>query len=459
MVYNSYFANVITRLGFLMATFIALAWLLVNTSRFFTIFFLSLIAIAQIISLIKFLNKTNRDLARFLLLLTEEDTSVIAWKDRVEKTFRGLHHSFKQVNEEIGRIRMEKEKGIILLQRVIDHMNTGVFVADETGLVRLVNEEALKMIGLKDFATLEDLDHAQKGLASEFSRLRHQSGNILQIQSAGQDKIPVMVKVSAFRLDKKDLRIFSIQNLKNELEANEIESWQKLTRVLAHEISNSVTPIATLGTGIHRKLVQATMEEDGGLQISAKAASDLLQSSELITQRGNALIEFVDHYKRFTRLPDPVMTQVDIRVIFKNIAAYFKEELMQSAITLQTEVSEELPEMEFDQNLMEQALINLVRNAIFVLSGQSSGIIRLRASRRGKHEMVLEVSDNGPGIPPEIQSQVFVPFFTTKQKGTGIGLSIVRKILNMHGGSIRFQTGEGEGTTFILRLPMQDRIE
>jgi nitrogen fixation/metabolism regulation signal transduction histidine kinase len=459
MVYNSYFANVISRLGFLLATFVALAWLLVNTSRFFTIFFLSLIAIAQIISLIRFLNKTNRDLARFLLLLTEEDTSVLAWKDRVEKTFRGLHHSFKRVNEEIGRIRLEKEKGTILLQQVIDHMNTGIFVADEAGAVRLVNEEALKMIDLKEFASLEDLDQVQKGLASEFSRLRYESGNILQIKSAGQDQVPVLVKVSTFRLDEQDLRIFSIQNLKSELEANEIESWQKLTRVLAHEISNSVTPIATLGTGIHRKLVQATMEEDGGMLISAKAATDLLQSSELITQRGNALIEFVDHYKRFTRLPDPVMVEVDIRGIFENIAAYFKEELTQSAITLQIEVSEELSKIALDQNLMEQAIINLVRNAIFALSGHSNGLIGLRARPHRKDEVLLEVSDNGPGIPPEIHSQVFVPFFTTKQKGTGIGLSIVRKVLNMHEGSIRFQTTEGEGTTFIIRLPRMGRIE
>jgi signal transduction histidine kinase len=102
-------------------------------------------------------------------------------------------------------------------------------------------------------------------------------------------------------------------------------------------------------------------------------------------------------------------------------------------------------------------LINLVRNAIFVLSGQSNGLIVLSAKWNGKNELVLEVSDNGPGIPPEIQPQVFVPFFTTKQKGTGIGLSIVRKILNMHGGSIRFQTGEGEGTTFIARLPQKER--
>jgi len=453
MAYNSYFANVVTRLVFLLASFIGLAYLLVNTDRFFSLIFLFILAIIQIISLIFFLNKTNRNLARFLLLLTEEDTSVIAWKDRVEKTFQGLHHSFKQVNEEINRNRLEKEKGTILLQNVIDHIRTGIFVLDEHGMIELINEEGLRIFDIVRFESLEDLDRIQDGLADEFSNLRYDSGNILNLRLGGDEQMPAMVRVSAFKLGEKKLKLYSIQGIKDELEANEIESWQKLTRVLAHEISNSVTPISTLGAGIHRKLTQATLEKDGGLHIPGNAASDLLQSSELITQRGNALVEFVDHYKSFTRLPDPVIVQVDIRTIFENISRYFSEELKQSGISLNIEISEELKGIHADPNLMEQAMINLVRNAIFALSGQTDGFISLHGKRKGKDEVILEISDNGPGISPEIHSQVFIPFFTTKQKGTGIGLSIVKKILNMHGGSIRFQTQEGRGTTFIISLP------
>lgn len=453
MAYNSYYANIVTRLIFLFASFIGLAYLLVNTNRFFSLVFLLALAIIQIISLISFLNRTNRNLARFLLLLTEEDTSVIAWKDRVEKTFQGLHHSFKKVNEEIIRNRLEKEKGSILMQNVIDHIQTGIFVVDDQGAVRLVNEEALKIFEISSLEKLEDLDLFQEGLASEFSKLRYDSGNILHLRADAVDQIPLMVRVSAFRLGEEKLKLYSIQGIKNELEANEIESWQKLTRVLAHEISNSVTPISTLGAGIHRKLSQVSLEKDGGMNIPGNAASDLLQSAELITQRGNALIEFVDHYKSFSRLPDPSMVRTEIRTIYENISRYFNEELRQSGISLNIEVSEQLKVIHLDPNLMEQALINLVKNSIYALSGQSGGVITLSAKRLDKDEVILEITDNGPGIPLEFHSQVFIPFFTTKQKGTGIGLSIVKKILNMHGGSIHFQTQEGRGCTFIIQLP------
>ena len=453
MAYNSYIANVVTRLVFLLGSFIGLAYLLVNTSRFFTIMFLTVLAIIQTINLIYFLNSTNRNLARFLLLLTEEDTSVIAWKDRVEKTFQGLHHSFKKVNEEIIRNRLEKEKGTVLLQNVIDHIHTGIFVIDEDGVIQLVNNEALRIFDIIRFERLENLNQIQDGLADAFTKLRFDSGNILHLKVGGEDQMPAMVRVSAFKLGEKRLKLYSIQGIKNELEANEIESWQKLTRVLAHEISNSVTPISTLGAGIHRKLTQVTLEKDGGMHIPGNAASDLLQSSELITQRGNALVEFVDHYKSFTRLPDPVMVQTEIPQLFENITRYFSDELQKSAITMTIEVSDELKGIHADPNLMEQAMINLVRNAIFALSGQANGLITLKGKQDGKNEVILEISDNGPGISPEIHSQIFIPFFTTKQKGTGIGLSIVKKILNMHGGSIHFRTREESGTSFIMKLP------
>ena len=187
--------------------------------------------------------------------------------------------------------------------------------------------------------------------------------------------------------------------------------------------------------------------------IPGNVTADLLQSSELITQRGNALIEFVEHYKSFARLPDPVLSPADVRNIVENISAYFEKELKQSGIALKLEVHQDPAGLHLDQNLMEQALINLVRNAIYALKDQADGVITLKAREQGENEVILEISDNGPGIPSEIYSQLFIPFFTTKPKGTGIGLSIVKKIINMHGGTIGVQSNAERGCTFIIRLP------
>lgn len=453
MVYNSFQTSILTRIFLLVANITALAYLYVRQERFFTLIFLALLVIIQIVLLFVYLNRTNRNLARFLLLLTHEDTSVIQWKDKVEKTFHGLHHSFKQVNDEINRIRLEKEKGTILMQKVIDHMGAGIFAIEEEGRVELINKEALDIFNVSRLETLDDLDRVQDGLATELSNLRYDSGNVIYLGQEDGATLPILVRVSVFTLEEKRLRLFSLQSIKTELEAKEIESWQQMTRVLAHEISNSVTPISTLVDGIHRKLTQAEEQKDGGILIAGKAAPDLLRSSELIVQRGNALVEFVEHYKSFTTLADPVMVQVDIAHLFENIARYFSNEIKQNKITLSIDVSEEAREIQADPNLLEQALINLVRNAISALSYQADGSIELRSRQEDRKAVILEISDNGTGIPPEIQSQIFIPFFTTKQKGTGIGLSIVRKILNMHGGNIHVRTREGSGSTFIIRLP------
>lgn len=453
MVYNSFQTSILTRIFLLVANITALAYLYVRQERFFTLIFLALLVIIQIVLLFVYLNRTNRNLARFLLLLTHEDTSVIQWKDKVEKTFHGLHHSFKQVNDEINRIRLEKEKGTILMQKVIDHMGAGIFAIEEEGRVELINKEALDIFNVSRLETLDDLDRVQDGLATELSNLRYDSGNVIYLGQEDGATLPILVRVSVFTLEEKRLRLFSLQSIKTELEAKEIESWQQMTRVLAHEISNSVTPISTLVDGIHRKLTQAEEQKDGGILIAGKAAPDLLRSSELIVQRGNALVEFVEHYKSFTTLADPVMVQVDIAHLFENIARYFSNEIKQNKITLSIDVSEEAREIQADPNLLEQALINLVRNAISALSYQADGSIELRSRQEDRKAVILEISDNGTGIPPEIQSQIFIPFFTTKQKGTGIGLSIVRKILNMHGGNIHVRTREGSGSKFIIRLP------
>ena len=188
------------------------------------------------------------------------------------------------------------------------------------------------------------------------------------------------------------------------------------------------------------------------MKLKKEAAKDLIQSAEIIEIRGNALIEFIEHYKSFTRLPEPVIEKVNLSRFFDNITRFFKEELEQHNIKMKIDITEQPLYINVDSNLLDQALINLLRNSIYVLADNSGGVISLKANQLSEDEITLEIADNGPGISPEIQSQVFIPFFTTRPKGTGIGLSIVKKIVHMHGGTIHFRTEPGMGTTFIIKL-------
>jgi len=453
MVYNSFQTSILTRITLLVVNITALSYLYVRQERFFTLIFLALLAIIQVVLLFVYLNKTNRNLARFLLLLTYEDTSVVHWKNKVEKTFHGLHHSFKKVNDEINRIRLEKEKGSILLKGIIQHMETGIMVVDESGSVEVANDAALLALGASQLEFLSDLDRNQAGFSRKLSKLGYDSGNVIHYYRDGLEESQLLVRVSLLKLEDRTLRIYSLQDIRNQLEANEIESWQKMTRVLSHEISNSVTPISTLGDGIQMKLKQGRKDEKGRLIIEKDAAMDLLQSSGLIQERSDALVEFMEHYKNFSRLPNPIPGKIVVAEFLEGIELLFSEDFNNQGIRFSFELQDPSMVIHADKNLLEQAFINLVRNSIDALKAIPGGIIQIKASMLEKLHLKLEISDNGPGISPEHESQVFIPFFTTKQKGTGIGLSIVRKIINMHGGTIQVDSGEDRGSTFVIRLP------
>ena len=453
MVYNSFQSNILTRIVLLVVNLTALSFLYVRQERFFTLMFLALLAILQIILLFSYLNKTNRNLARFLLLLTYEDTSVIEWKDRVEKTFRGLHHSFRKVNEEINRIRLEKEEGSILLKGIIQHLDAGIMALDEKGFVEVINDQAKHILGVTGLENITELDLIQEGASQVLSKLKYDSGNVIPYLIPGVEERHLLVRVSMLKLEDRTLKIYSLQDIKSQLEANEIDSWQKMTRVLSHEISNSVTPISTLGEGIHMKLKKGKKEAGGRLLIEESESDDLLKSSELIQQRCNGLVEFMEHYKSFSRIPEPILGEVVIADFFDGLIRLVSGEVAKQGIVIESEVHEPGLRVRVDHKLFEQAFINLIRNASEALAGQEDGLIRLSAHREKEHLAALRVSDNGPGIPEDLRSQIFIPFFTTKKGGSGIGMSIVRKIVIACGGSIDLDHKQKPGTTFVIKLP------
>jgi len=453
MVYNSFQTNILVRMGLLVANLMAFSYLVIRQERFFTLLFLAFAALLQIILLFVYLNRTNRNLARFLLLLTHEDTSVIQWKDRVEKSFRGLHHSFRKVNEEINRIRLDREKGSILLDGIIQHVEAGIIVADEEGRVEVVNDAALLSLGVNRLAHLSELNRLHDDLAGHMSAMKYESGNVLAYQRGGQEASYLLVRVSMLRLEDQKFRIFSLQDIGSQLEAKEIESWQKMTRVLSHEISNSVTPISTLGDGILMKLKQLKRDGEGYLVVEKETAQDLLHSAELIRQRSDALVEFMDHYKQFSKLPDPVPGKISVHDFLEGLELLFREDFKKAGIRMEIIVPDSSLAIQGDPKLLEQAFINLIKNSMEALSDSVDGRIRLSAEKMSNRRVRLELKDNGPGIPKDVLPQVFTPFFTTRRGGTGIGMTLVRKIVIMNGGSVEIDSEQGAGTVVTIRMP------
>ncbi len=455
MVFNSFYVNVLFRILVLSATNMGFFYVMIKTDRFFTSLLLGILILLEIIWLIAYVNSTNRNLARFLLTLGVEDSSVISVRDKVEKTFQGLSHSFSRLNQEISRIRLEKEYTSILFTNVIDQLGSGILAWDNQYRIEVLNRAGMDLLDIPSLNSFNELDRFHPELRKTLLKLQAGEKILYTIRYSDKNPASFLIRFSKFLLGNKELSLVSFQNILSELEEKEMESWEKLIRVLTHEVSNSVTPIVTLGVNIRQRLSDKKDQRDDKIILSTDVSQDIIRSAELIEQRGNGLIDFVQQYKSFVRLPRPEFSSARLLDLMEDVCSLYHPLMKESAIDLSCRTDPELVLKRIDRKMMEQVLINLIRNAIDAISGKTDGKIFLEARQDSQDKAIITVSDNGKGICEEDLDQVFVPFFTTKEKGSGIGLSLSRRMIHLHGGTISVQSGEGKGCRVVISLPNQ----
>ena len=252
------------------------------------------------------------------------------------------------------------------------------------------------------------------------------------------------VSATVFRLHEQEYTLVSLQNIHSELEEQELEAWQRLIRLLTHEIMNSITPITSLAATADGLLRQVPLSSDG--------LADAQEAVETIHRRSAGLLHFVEDYRQPTRLPTPHFQILSVREVGGRIEQLMRPQLAQAGIAFHLEIVPESLELTADPEQLEQVLINLLTNALQALQGQQEGRIALRARMDGRGRVVVEVADNGPGIVPEALEKIFIPFFTTKPTGSGIGLSLCQQIMRLHRGTISACSRPGEETVFVLRF-------
>jgi len=239
--------------------------------------------------------------------------------------------------------------------------------------------------------------------------------------------------------------IFTLHDIRSQMEEQEINAWKKLIRVITHEIMNSITPITTLTLAIRKKLT-GTKRGKGKTEIRNDDIDVALSSTEIIEERSKGLIHFIDNYRKITKLPPLQLTGCDIPELFERIRMLFHQELQKNNIELMTEVHQ-TKSFKGDPQLVEQVLINLVKNSIEAFEAQPHPRIILKSLYDKDQRTVIAVMDNGAGIPQENMEEIFVPFFTTKEQGSGIGLNVCRQIMQLHKGEIFVNSGVGKGTS------------
>ncbi|MFD2200841.1 sensor histidine kinase [Shivajiella indica] len=410
----------------------------------------SVIMIILIINLVSYATTTNRKITRFLESIRYSDFSSSFTKDStLGKSFREMNMSFNEVIEAFKKTRAEKEEQMLFLQIMIQHINTGIISFDSKGKIGVINGAAKQLLQIPQFKDIHDLGKLSVDLLK----------NVLQLKPGGSFSIKINsdlhlnVQSASFKMEGQSWTLISFQNIKSELQKNELQAWQNLTKVLRHEIMNSMTPIASLASSLGVILEEDIIEEDNGtLVIDQESYLDLSEGLETISKRSAGLVDFVNAYRDYTNIPQPDLKVFAVKPLFENIRVLLKEDLGKANINLVCELHPLDLEILADQDLIQMILINLVKNAKEAMDKATNRNIILKGGMDSHSHPFIQVIDHGEGIVPEALERIFVPFFTTKKSGSGIGLAISRQIMNLHKGSLEVESAPGKQTVFTLEF-------
>lgn len=436
------------RVGLLISTVMLLAWMVLYTAWYMSMALVTLAVAAETIFLIQFATRWSRDVTRFLEAVSYEDGSARFSALLNDRVFYGLGAAMSKVTDRLRRGRAEREEQAQYLQALVNHVPVALLAIEYSGAVQLLNFAARRLFE-SACPTRADFARHGEGFAAGIEQLRPGDGAVLRMErSTG----PLQLKATATDLvvAGKRRRLISLQNIETELSAQELAAWQTVIRVMAHEVMNSLTPVTSLAATAKGLIVQA----EGAIKDDAAQAAlaDAAEALETLGRRSEGLLHFVQNHRRITKRMVAKIERLRIERVFARLSRLLAADLGARAIALTLSVEPANLEVEADAELIDQALINLMRNAIEALRDNPDSKVTLSAFRDRDGHMVMAVADNGPGIAPDQREKVFVPFFTTKRQGSGVGLTLTRQIAMLHGGTVAISETEGGGATVSLRF-------
>lgn len=431
-------------LGLTMAAFV---YSLEREQMLITSILLGGVIIAELSELFRFISRTNRKLTRFLESVKYSDfVSGFSADNKLGQSFKDLNFAFNEVLEAFRKARSEKEEHLQYLNTIVEHVSTGLMSFDEEGHVGLMNATAKKFLKVDRLRNIEELIEKQSRLYKVLFDLP--PGKSTLFRSEGD--VQLAVHATELILRAKKIKLVALQNIQPELQKKELEAWQNLTRVLRHEIMNSITPIASLTSTMKDILIEDLQERDGRYELDEETVEDLQDGLGTIEGRSQGLIRFIDAYRDYTSIPLPKIKPVRIASLLDHVSQLMKIELRRARIEYACEVCDEELEINIDEELIEQVLINLLKNAIEAVEGVEKPQIQIKATIDENNVLKVTVTDNGPGIIMEAMDQIFIPFYSTKKRGSGIGLSLSRQIMQLHNGSLTVESELNKFTTFTL---------
>jgi len=406
------------------------------------------IIIYQVVEFYRFQRKAHDELNQFVESAHYRDFSRYFDVKHAPIEIQPLRQGFNDINTTFKAISKEKETQYQYLQKILELVDTGILsYKDDDGEIVWMNESLKRMLQLPYLKTIHSLAKRDEDLYKEILSLKPGEGRIATAHPE-RTSFKILLSATAFQTDGNIYKLIAFQNVNEALDETESKAWQKLLSVLTHEIMNSVAPISSLADTLkHRlQLSVSLLNNDTG------SVDDLELGIETIKRRSEGLLKFAETYRSLNKITTLNLSKIYVRDIFENLLQLMQPTLEQKNIDVDTILKDPDLMLEADTALLEQVLINLLVNAIDAVKEKSDPVITLSAYVANNKRTVIKVSDNGYGMAPEIVDKIFIPFFSTKKTGSGIGLSLCKQIMMLHKGNVQVQSIEGEGTAFLLQF-------
>ncbi|WP_339606567.1 ATP-binding protein [uncultured Roseivirga sp.] len=440
---------IVARVILLTASALLLANLIYGSQNQVNIFFVSLAIIVQVYLLIRAIEKTNREISGFLNSIKYDDFTATYPTEGHSASVDQLYKEFNNVIRKFREIRADKEANYHYFRTIVQHVGIGLITFNKKGDIQIINSAAKKLIGIEAIQNIFELSKVSPKLVESLVKLKTGGSDLIDFTQEGTH-VQLSIYVIELVLRGEEFKLVSVQNIQSELEEKEMDAWQNLIRVLTHEIMNSVTPLSSLAATVKDNLVD-NIEDD--VPIEKEELEDIYLAVQTIERRSQGLIRFVSDFRNLTKIPQPKVATESVAKVLEHIQVLFNHELAAKKIKISFSIEPINLAFSIDKELIDQVLINILQNAVHALEENTEEKhIIVRAFVNEYNRPTIVIRDNGCGIDEEALSKIFIPFFTTKKQGSGIGLSLSKQIMRKHGGGITVKSVMNEGTEFTLRF-------
>jgi two-component system, NtrC family, nitrogen regulation sensor histidine kinase NtrY len=452
MVINKFFIHVLVRVMFIVISCVVLGIALQHLDQgyYYTLAGIIFLILLQTWFLVNQVNKTNTDLEKFFSSIQDHDSSIRFQEETKGDSFSKLHERLNHLNGILQHVKIEHERTSHFLQKLVDHVDVGLLTFDKQGKIEIANRAAKKYFNVQQIRQLSSLKMSNAEMYNVITSIKP-GHEILHKTTTGNLLQSVLIKAIEFKFDSNEIKLVSFQDITHELDKKELDSWQKLIRVLTHEIMNSISPITSLTAVISGYF----KVKDGKTPVSPEKIDrqiifKTLSGLDTIEETGKGLLGFVDKYRSLTSLPKPELCKFTVIDLFRKCKLLMDSDVPTN-IKINTRVYPEDIVLTADYAQIEQVLINLIKNAVVAIADKKNGIIQLKAFHN-EEGTIIQIEDNGIGISKDIIEDIFVPFYTTKKNGSGIGLSLSKQIMQNHNGTISVSSTLNKGAIFTLKF-------